>query len=228
MTNILPSPSSLPHLSQPEGQFIRELAEISLRRSVNPAPSVPVNRSDDEDDIFEALSRLEMKEKSALDLANNAPTPTVPKEGDILTSKEWKKGFLSSKSGKKEKSQSQQQGAPTSQPTGSDVRTTRGILKTSASGRAVSNQPPSSQVSIGDTFPPPPLQNFRSAQMTMSNQEEVAPPTGSGAPEPKRVSKFKAERMGGVNMIADMNASQRPSEESTKATKPFTGRIVER
>jgi hypothetical protein len=178
-----------------------------------------------------------MKEKSALDLAHNEPTPSAPKEADILTSKEWKKGFLSSKSGKKEKSQ-QQNASPSLQPTGSDVRTTRGILKTSASGKSVSKQTSSSssQTSSGEVSssppppPPPPSQSSRTAPMTSKHQEEAAVPTPAptAPPEPKRVSKFKAERMGGVNMIAAMNASHKSSEGAATAPKPFTGRIVER
>jgi hypothetical protein len=178
-----------------------------------------------------------MKEKSALDLAHNEPTPSVPKEADLLTSKEWKKGFLGSKSGKKDKSpklHQQPQSVASLHPTGSDVRTTRGILKTSASGRGpgtgAKEVPPT--LSAQAYPPPPPPQNSRSApSMTMPRRQEEAAmpaPAVTEAPEPKRVSKFKAERMGGVNMIADMNANQRISEGTTTATKPFTGRIVER
>jgi hypothetical protein len=228
-------PLCLTHSScpQPDSQFIRELAEISLQQSVaatrgggRPRPSMTPAEEED-DDILEALTRLELKESDDTDDSSAVVTAALPSSSksdddkdSFLSSKEWKKGFLSSKKASAKKLQTNT--SPSQQITmssGSDTRTTRGILKNSGQPKPLTPNPSSSPSPLQSAKAP--LVPVHEPVVTSSTlpQETVAEPPPA---PPKRVSKFMAERMGGVNMIADMN--QRPAP----ATKSFTGKIMER
>lgn len=166
------------------------------------------------------MDRLERKEKSALDLGKNEIDQSPKQDSEFLRSKAWKKGFLSSN--KVEKVEKVQDSQPR-RPSSNESRTTRGILKytsTSQSQPETVSFPSESPIRPRDSLPlSNPLQPPMLSETHVTIPEERPPPE-----EKKRVSKFMAERMGGVNMIADMNSTRSPSS----STKPFTGKIIER
>jgi hypothetical protein len=173
-----------------------------------------------------------MRENQSSEAADGPPLSAPQREDkEFLSSKEWKKGFLSSKKSSTKKSQPSPTTAGTSksvgvQSTGSHTRTARGILKTAAQPSPSIQQPqpplppaPSqpSRVTPLPSPPPPPAVTTVSAPQ---EAEPLPPPT-------KRVSKFMTERMGGVSMIADMNQRPPPASANT-TTKSFTGKVMER
>lgn len=154
---------------------------------------------------------------------NDSPTPK--QDTEFLSSKTWKKGFLgSNKSEKKEKPHI----SPPNKPSGlaNDSRTARGILKSTHT----QPKPPTQQQDVffnstSSIQSIDPLISSKSLHPNVVSESVVT--TGEEKPPPeekKRVSKFMAERMGGVTMIADMNSSRT----QTSTSKSFTGKIVER
>jgi hypothetical protein len=213
--------SFFPSSSQSESQFIRELAEISLKQT--PHQSI---QNQNEEDLFEALERLEITENTST--SEPQPIAKVDKrdegEKDFLSSKKWKKGFLSTSDSKKVIK------TASSQPDSNLLGKISGNQTTQGSSTPSVSKSTSIESSISST---PQLSQPRSMGIIERNTEKkvVLERKNELNPNPslptKRVSKFMAERAGANLSVSD--ESDRSSLSNTIAEKKaFTGRIVER